>query len=92
MSQYAHELSSKQADRILGTVIAKTHSGQDASFTLINEEGEDSFMINFLYSSPLIRGIRMVRSQHAFKKTGRRARRAKLNYLWEGSPANYRVT
>ncbi len=89
--QYAHQVSENDPPRVRGTVIGMRRKGVDSSFTILNHVDDDAFEATFPLYSPLLRAVRVLRRRHV---TGgrKRVRRAKLYYLWDEPPTQYRVT
>jgi hypothetical protein len=76
---------------VRGTVLGKWNRGLDSKFTVINSWDGEWYTASYVYSSPLLRGIKVLQ-RNRWSEGAKRARRAKLTNLKEADPRVYEVT
>jgi large subunit ribosomal protein L19 len=87
---YGAETADKNPVLIRGTVIAKRNKGLDSNFSIINSWDGEWYSATYTLSSPLLRTIRIMKRNRHHEDT-KRARRAKLSYLFDKDPKYYLV-
>lgn len=87
---YALDHSEKNPSPVRGTVIGKRRRGLDSSFTILNAMDEEWYTATYTLASPLLRAVKVMRRNH-HSDGEKRARRAKLNYLFDRDYKTYMV-
>lgn len=87
---YALEHSEVAPSPVRGVVIGRRRKGLDSNFTILNAQDEEWYSATYTLASPLLRAVRVLRRNH-HSDGGRRARRAKLNYLFGRDHKSYAV-
>ena len=87
---YALESADTAPAPVRGVVIGRRRKGLDSAFTILNAQDEEWYSATYTLASPLLRGVRVVRRNHHSDGT-KRARRAKLNFLFGRDHKTYAV-
>jgi large subunit ribosomal protein L19 len=88
--EYAFERRDKNPTVIRGAIVGRRRKGLDASFTLLNEAGDDVVKMRLPLHTPLLRSMRVMRKNHV--RDGKRVRRSQLTYLDHRPVSDFRVT
>lgn len=89
--KYTTEVSESRAIAVRGTVVAKKNRGLDTSFTILNSIDDDVYVARYPVSSPLLKSVKVLQKWRS--TDGRkRPRRAKLYYLQDRLPKEFKVT
>jgi ribosomal protein L19 len=87
---YALESSEAAPAPVRGVVIGARRKGLDSRFTILNAQDEEWYAATYTLASPLLRGVKVLRRNH-HSDGKKRARRAKLNYLFDRDHKTYAV-
>lgn len=89
---YAMESSESDPTPVRGTVLGKWNRGLDSKFTIINNQDGEWYTASYVYSSPLLKGLKVMQKSR-WSDGLKRSRRAKLTNLLaaDADPNSYSV-
>ena len=89
---YAMESSESDPTPVRGTVLGKWNRGLDSKFTIINNQDGEWYTASYVYSSPLLKGVKVMQKSR-WSDGLKRSRRAKLTNLLAANadPNSYSV-